>query len=161
TSLGIVVTNTPGVLTETTADLAWALLMAAARRIPEADRFVRSRSFKAWGPTMMLGYDVFGKTLGIVGFGRIGQAVARRAHGFGMRILFSDPGEHPALMEELGVIPAPLKFVYQQSDFITLHVPLRPDTHNLLNDDAFAMMKRNCIIVNASRGPVVDEKALV
>src|SRR5579884_3396464 len=88
TELGVVVTNTPGVLTETTADLAWAMLMSAARRIPESDRFVRSRSFQAWGPTMMLGHDVFGKTLGIIGFGRIGQAVARRARGFGMRILF-------------------------------------------------------------------------
>jgi glyoxylate reductase len=110
---------------------------------------------------MMLGHDVFGKTLGIIGFGRIGQAVARRAHGFGMRILFSDPGEHPALMAELGVVPASLEYVYQQSDFITVHVPLLPDTHHLLNDHAFAMMKRNCIVVNASRGSVVDEKALV
>jgi glyoxylate reductase len=161
TALGVVVTNTPGVLTETTADLTWALLMAAARRIPEADRLVRSRSFLAWGPTMMLGHDVYGKTLGIIGFGRIGQAVARRAHGFGMRILFSDPGDHPVLAAELRVIPASLEYVYQQSDFITLHVPLLPDTHHLLNDHAFGMMKRNCIVVNASRGSVVDEKALV
>jgi len=161
TELGVVVTNTPGVLTETTADLAWAMLMSAARRIPESDRFVRSRSFQAWGPTMMLGHDVFGKTLGIIGFGRIGQAVARRARGFGMRILFHDPGRHEDLVRELGVVPAALADIYRHSDFITLHVPLNVQTHHLLNDDAFEAMKRNCIVINTSRGPVVDEKALV
>jgi glyoxylate reductase len=161
TEMGIAVTNTPGVLTETTADLAWSLLMAAARRIPEADRFMRSQVFEAWGPKMMLGYDVFGKTLGIIGFGRIGQAVARRAHGFGMRILFNSPGPHPALQQELGVIPAALEYIYREADFISLHVPLVSDTHHLLNDAAFAKMKRNCIVVNTSRGPVVDERALV
>jgi glyoxylate reductase len=161
TEMGVVVTNTPGVLTETTADLTWALLMAAARRIAEADRFVRSRSFQAWGPQMLLGHDVFGKTLGIIGLGRIGEAVARRARGFGMRILFQDPGRNEALVEELGIIPASLEDIYRQSDFISLHVPLVASSHHLLNDQAFALMKANCIVVNTSRGPVVDEKALV
>jgi glyoxylate reductase len=161
TELGIVVTNTPGVLTETTADLAWAMLMAAARRIPESDRFVRSRSFQAWGPTMMLGHDVFGKTIGIIGFGRIGQAVARRAHGFSMRILFHDPGHDGTLVDELGLIPASLDLIYREADFISLHVPLNAKTHHLLSDGAFALMKRTCIVVNTSRGPVIDEKALV
>ena len=161
TALGIAVTNTPGVLTETTADLAWALLMSAARRIPESDRFIRSRSFGAWGPTMMLGHDVFGKTLGIVGFGRIGQAVARRARGFNMRILFCDPSHGRELVDELGLIPAALEQIYREADFISLHVPLVPATQHLLNDQAFTMMKRTCIVVNTSRGPVVEEKALV
>lgn len=161
TELGIMVTNTPGVLTETTADLAWALLMAAARRIAESDRFVRSRSFHAWGPTMMLGHDVFGKTMGLIGFGRIGQAVARRARGFGMRILFCAAGPHEDMVKHLGVVPASLEDIYRQSDFISLHVPLVSNTHHLLDDHAFAAMKSNCIVVNTSRGPVVDEKALV
>ena len=161
TELGIAVTNTPGVLTETTADLAWAMLMAAARRIPESDRFIRSRIFHAWGPTMMLGHDVFGKTIGIVGFGRIGQAVARRAHGFSMRILFHDPSHDGEFVDELGLIPASLEQIYREADFISLHVPLNATTHHLLRDEAFAIMKRTCIVVNTSRGPVVDEKALV
>lgn len=162
TERGVLVTNTPGVLTETTADFAWCLLMATARRVVEADRFTREGRFTAWGPRMLLGHDVFGKTLGVVGFGRIGQAVARRASGFGMRILFYDaqpvPGEIAA---ELGAEPASLEKILRESDFISLHVPLLPETHHLLDDDAFGKMKPNCIVVNTSRGPVVEEKALV
>jgi glyoxylate reductase len=162
TELGIAVTNTPGVLTETTADFGWAMLMAAARRVAEADRFVRAGKFDAWGPKMMLGHDIFGKTLGLFGLGRIGQAVARRARGFNMKVLFHDPEPVPdSLIQELGVEPASIEEIFRRSDFISLHVPLLPETTHLLNDRTFSLMKRTCIVVNTSRGPVVDEKALV
>lgn len=162
TRRGVLVTNTPGVLTETTADFAWCLLMATARRIVEADRFTREGRFTAWGPRMLLGHDVFGKTLGLVGFGRIGQAVARRAGGFGMRILFYDPQPvSDEVAAGLGAESASLERILRESDFISLHVPLMKETQHLLDDDAFGKMKPNCIVVNTSRGPVVDEKALV
>lgn len=162
TKLGVVVTNTPGVLTETTADFAWTLLMAAARRVVEGDKFARAGKFKAWGPKMFLGYDVYGKTLGLIGLGRIGQAVARRAAGFNMRVIFYDPAPIPdSVVKELGVTRLPLEEVLQTSDFISLHVPLFAETHHLLNDRTFALMKPTCVVVNTSRGPVVDEKALV
>jgi len=162
TKLGVVVTNTPGVLTETTADFAWTLLMAAGRRVVEADKFARAGKFKAWGPKMLLGYDIYGKTLGLVGLGRIGQAVARRAAGFNMRVVFHDPESIPERMiKELGVTRLPFDELLRVSDFISLHVPLFPETHHLLNDRTFALMKPTCIVINTSRGPVVDEKALV
>jgi len=162
TKLGVVVTNTPGVLTETTADFAWTLLMAAARRVVEADKFARAGKFKAWGPKMFLGYDIYGKTLGLVGLGRIGQAVARRAAGFNMRVVFHDPESIPdRIIKELGVTRLPFDELLRVSDFISLHVPLFPATHHLLNDHTFALMKPTCIVINTSRGPVVDEKALV
>jgi len=161
TKLGVVVTNTPGVLTETTADFAWTLLMAAARRVVEADKFARAGKFKAWGPKMFLGYDIYGKTLGLVGLGRIGQAVARRAAGFNMRVVFHDPESIPdRIIKELGVTRLPFDELLRVSDFISLHVPLFPETHHLLNDHTFALMKPTCIVINTSRGPVVDEKAL-
>ncbi len=162
TRKGILVTNTPGILTETTADLAWCLMLAAARRIVEADSFVCDGRFEAWGPRMLLGHDVYGQTLGILGLGRIGRAMARRAAGFGMRILFYDPMDLPGeLVVDLGVEKAPLEKIYAEADFITLHVPLHAQTHHLLNEAAFAAMKPSCIVVNTSRGPVVDEQALV
>ncbi len=162
TERGVLVTNTPGVLTETTADFAWTLLMAAARRVVEGDRFVRDGRFEAWGPRMLLGHDVYGKTLGLVGMGRIGQAVARRAGGFGMKVVFYDPYPIPeAVVAELGAAPLSLDELYAQSDFISIHVPLLPETHHLVNDDSFALMKPHSIVVNTSRGPVIDEKALV
>jgi glyoxylate reductase len=162
TKLGVIVTNTPGVLTETTADFAWALLMAAARRVVEGDKFARAKKFKAWGPKMFLGYDVFGKTLGLIGLGRIGQAVARRAKGFDMRIVFHDSEPVPdAVSSELGAERVSLEELLRTSDFVSLHVPLLADTKHLLNDRTFAMMKPTCIVVNTSRGPVVEEKALV
>jgi len=162
TKLGVVVTNTPGVLTETTADFAWTLLMAAGRRVVEADKFARAGKFKAWGPKMLLGYDIYGKTLGLVGLGRIGQAVARRAAGFKMRVCFHDPDSIPdRIIKELGVTRLPFDELLRVSDFISLHVPLFPETHHLLNDRTFALMKPTCIVINTSRGPVVDEKALV
>jgi glyoxylate reductase len=162
TRLGVAVTNTPGVLTETTADFAWTLLMAAARRVVEADKFARAGKFKAWGPKMFLGYDIYGKTLGLIGLGRIGQAVARRAAGFKMKVVFHDSEPiAESLTKELGVTRVPLDELLRVSDFISLHVPLFPETHHLLNDRTFALMKPTCILVNTSRGPVVDEKALI
>jgi len=162
TKLGVVVTNTPGVLTETTADFAWTLLMAAARRVVEGDKFSRAGKFNAWGPKMLLGYDVYGKTLGLIGLGRIGQAVARRAAGFNMRVVFHDSEPIPEqVIKDLGVTRLPLEEVLRISDFISLHVPLFPETHHLFNDKTFALMKPTCIVINTARGPVVDEKALV
>jgi glyoxylate reductase len=158
--LGILVTNTPGVLTETTADFAWTLLMAAARRVVEGDNFARSGQWKAWGLQMLLGHDVFGKTLGIIGFGRIGQAVARRAMGFNMSIQYFDTQPVPASAVPPGVREVSLEALFSTSDFISVHVPLLPETTHLLNAGTFAAMKPNCIVVNTSRGPVVDEKAL-
>jgi glyoxylate reductase len=162
THLGVAVTNTPGVLTETTADFAWTLLMAAARRVVEGDKFARAGKFEAWGPKMFLGHDVYGKTLGLIGLGRIGQAVARRAAGFNMRVVFYDPEAIPeAIIKDLGVTRVPLEELLKTADFISLHVPLFPETLRLLNDRTFALMKPSCIVINTSRGPVVDEKALV
>ena len=162
TERGVIVTNTPGVLTETTADFAWTLLMAAARRVVEADRFARAGKFKMWGPKMFLGHDVYGKTLGLIGLGRIGQAVARRASGFNMKVIFHDAEPIPEqVLQDLRVTPAPLEELLRISDFISVHVPLLAETKHLLSDRTFAMMKPTCVVVNTSRGPVVDEKALV
>lgn len=162
TDLGVMVTNTPGVLTETTADFAWILLMAAARRVVEGDVFIRAGKWKAWSPTMFLGRDVHGKTLGIIGLGRIGKAVARRAAGFNMKVIFHNPRPVAEnVIRELGVQPVSLDELLQNSDFISLHVPLSAGTTHLLNDRTFAMMKPSCIVVNTTRGPVVDERALV
>jgi glyoxylate reductase len=161
TKLGVAVTNTPGVLTDTTADFAWTLLMAAARRVVDADKFARAKKFKAWGPKMFLGHDIYGKTLGLIGLGRIGQAVARRAAGFNMRVVFHDAEPiAEGIIKELGVVRVPLDELLRVSDFISLHVPLLAETHHLLNDRTFALMKPTCVVVNTSRGPVVDEKAL-
>ncbi|WP_324717131.1 D-glycerate dehydrogenase [Carboxydochorda subterranea] len=158
----IVVTNTPGVLTETTADLAWALLMAVARRVVEADAFMRAGKYNGWSPTLFLGTDVYGKTLGIVGFGRIGQAVARRASGFGMRVLYHDVARRPGEEEaRLGVAYRPLDELLSESDFVTLHVDLNPRTHHLIDARALSLMKPTAFLINTSRGPVVDEAALV
>jgi lactate dehydrogenase-like 2-hydroxyacid dehydrogenase len=157
----VAVGNTPGVLTETTADLAWALLMAAARRVAEGDRYVRDGRWKTWGPMLLLGPDVHGSTLGIVGFGRIGQAVARRAQGFGMSILYYDV--HPVPSEvalPLGATYQPLEELLAQSDFVTLHVNLTRDTHHLIDATTLAWMKPTAVLVNTSRGPVVNGRAL-
>lgn len=162
TDVGVMVTNTPGVLTETTADFAWALLMAAARRVVEGDVFARAGKWKSWSPTMFLGRDVHGKTLGIAGLGRIGQAVARRAAGFNMKVIFHNP--RPVadnVIRETGAQPVSFDDLLRTSDFISLHVPLSAATTHLLNDETFAIMKPSCIVVNTTRGPVVDEKALV
>jgi lactate dehydrogenase-like 2-hydroxyacid dehydrogenase len=161
TARGIPVGNTPGVLTETTADLAWALLMAAARRLPEGDRYVRAGRWQTWGPMLLLGPDVHGGTLGIVGFGRIGQAVARRAAGFGMTILYHDVQRATADAEEaVGASFVPLPELLERSDFVSLHVNLTDDTRGLISTDALRRMKATAVLVNTSRGPVVDPRAL-
>jgi lactate dehydrogenase-like 2-hydroxyacid dehydrogenase len=161
TRRGVPVGNTPGVLTDTTADLAWALLMAAARRLVEGDRHVRDGKWKTWGPMLLMGPDVHGATLGIVGFGRIGQAVARRARGFGMRVLYHDPRRaSPAVEAEYGAEYRTLEGILPESDFLTLHVDLRPETRGLINAERLGWMKPTAILVNTSRGPVVDSMAL-
>lgn len=162
TARRIPVSNTPGVLTETTADLTWALLMAVARRIVEGDKFVRAGKFKGWGPLMLLGTDVYGKTLGIIGLGRIGEAVARRARGFGMRVIYtnSKPRKKPD-DQTLGVEYRPLDRLLQEADFISIHAPLTEDTYHLVGEKELKMMKKSAYLINTSRGPVVDEKALV
>jgi glyoxylate reductase len=161
TRRGIPVGNTPGVLTETTADLAWALLMAAARRVAEGDRFVRAGRWKTWGPMLLLGSDIHGSTIGIVGFGRIGQAMARRARGFGMRILYHDLGRAPEDVErELGARFVALEELLAESDFVSLHVNLTDVTRKLINRERLATMQPHAVLVNTSRGPVVDQAAL-
>ncbi len=158
---GVRVGNTPGVLTETTADLAWALLMAAARRLPEADRYVRAGSWKTWGPMLLLGPDVHGATIGIVGFGRIGQAVARRATGFGMKVLYHDLQPLPEdVSAPLGATYLPLQELLAQSDFVSLHVNLSDETRHLIDATTLSWMKPTAVLVNTSRGPVVDQAAL-
>ncbi len=158
---GVAVGNTPGVLTETTADLAWALLMAAARRLPEGDRYVRDGRWKTWGPLLLLGPDVHGSTIGIVGFGRIGQALARRAQGFGMRILYHDVNELPDdVTRPFGASYRSLEGLLEESDFVSLHVNLSPVTRHLINATSLRWMKPTAVLVNTSRGPVVDQAAL-
>ena len=161
TARGIPVGNTPGVLTETTADLAFALLMAAARRLPEGDRYVRAGRWRTWGPLLLLGSDVHGATLGIVGFGRIGQAVARRAAGFGMTVLYHDVvRQSPAVERKLEATCVPLEELLARSDFVSLHTNLTPETRHLVNGERLALMKPTAVLVNTSRGPVVDQVAL-
>lgn len=160
TARGIPVGNTPGVLTETTADFAWALLMAAGRRVAEGDRYTRAGHWKTWGPSILLGRDVFGATLGIIGFGRIGQAVARRAKGFGMRILYYDTERIPKAEAKLGAQYAPFETVLGEADYITLHTALTAETRHLIGTSQFGLMKPTAVLVNTSRGPVVDEAAL-
>jgi len=161
TEKGIYVTNTPGVLTETTADYAFALLMAVARRIAEADRYVKSGKWKVpWGLMMLLGQDIWGKTIGIIGMGRIGSAVARRAKGMNMRILYYDVVRNEQVEKELDAKYVDLETLLRESDFVTIHVPLLPSTRHLINEERLKLMKRTACLINTSRGPVVDEKAL-
>jgi glyoxylate reductase len=159
---GVVVTNTPDVLTETTADFAWALLMATARRVVEADRFARSGQWQRWQWDLLWGADVHGKTLGVLGFGRIGRAVARRASGFDMRVLYHDAiRPEPAVERELRATYAEPETILREADFVTLHTPLLPETRHLISERTLRLMKRTAILVNAARGPIVDEAALV
>ena len=162
TKRGVVVTNTPDVLTDTTADFAWTLLMATARRIVEADRYVREGRFRQWEYLLLLGGDIHGKTLGVVGFGRIGRAMARRALGFGMRVLYQDAvAADVATERELRATRVDLSTLLRESDFVTLHTPLIPETRHLINADSLRTMKETAYLINAARGPVVDEAALV
>ena len=161
TERGIVVTNTPGVLTDTTADFAFALLMAAARRIPEADRFLRAGRWRQWQIDLMSGHDIHAHTLGILGLGRIGHALARRARGFDMRVLYNDavratPDEEQAM----GLNFVSMDELFAESDFVSIHVPLTASTRHLVGARELALMKPTAILINTSRGPVVDEQAL-
>jgi glyoxylate reductase len=158
----IPVTNTPGVLTDTTADFAWTLIMSSARRVPEAERFLRAGKFHGWGPLMMVGHDIYGKTLGIVGFGRIGRAVAKRAIGFDIQVLYHDkyPAD-PDTERALNARSVSMDELLTGSDFVSLHTDYNPETHHLIGAPQFAMMKPTAYLINTSRGPVVDEAALV
>ena len=158
----IMVTNTPGVLDDTTADFTWALLLATARRVVEADQYLRSLKWKRWGLMDFLGHDVHHKVLGICGLGRIGQRVARRAKGFDMEILYTDVSQLPLPIEEnTGARFVDKKILLAESDFITLHIPLFTETTRYISTAEFSLMKPTSILINASRGPVVDERALV
>ncbi|HEY8803123.1 MAG TPA: D-glycerate dehydrogenase, partial [Candidatus Dormibacteraeota bacterium] len=158
----VMVTNTPGVLDDATSDFAFTLLMATARRIVEADNFTRQGKFKGWAIDMMLGADVFNATLGLIGVGRIGRGVAHRAKGFNMRVLYYDPHPLPPDAEQsLGATRVDLGRLLAESDFISVHVPLTDETRHLLSTPQFAQMKPSAIVINTSRGPVVDEAALV
>lgn len=160
TRRGVCVTNTPGVLSETTADLAFALLLSTARKIPQSDRYVREKNWKeAWHPMLMLGQDVHGKTIGIVGMGRIGLEMAKRAKGFGMKIVYTNEKNNPEA-DAIGCKKVSLDDLTESSDFISLHVPLTSETKNLFDAKRLARMKRTAILINTARGAVVDQKAL-
>lgn len=162
TQRGLPVSNTPGVLTETTADVAFALILATARRVVEGDRRVRTGKFQYWAPLLFLGQEVSGKTLGIIGLGRIGRAVARRAAGFGMKIIYhSRTPLSPSQEQELKVSAIPLESLLKEADFVTLHVPLTPQTRHLIAKKELSLMKPTAYLINTARGPVVDEAALV
>ncbi len=161
TKRGIYVTNTPGVLTETVADFAFALMLAVARRVVEADKYVREGKWKVgWHPLMMIGSDVYERTLGIIGMGRIGSAVARRAKGFGMKVLYYDAIRREDLEKELGVEYTDMDKLLEESDFVSLHVPLTPETYHLIGEEQLRKMKPTAFLINTSRGKVVDQKAL-
>ena len=162
TRLGIAVSNTPGVLSDTTADLAFALLMATARRIPEAERFLRAGKYTGWGPLLFCGAEVHQSTLGLVGAGRIGKIMARRASGFDMKILYYDVYRmSPEEEAQYHATYLPLDEVLQQADFVSVHTPYMPSTHHLISEREFSLMKPGAILINTARGPIVDEKALV
>ena len=161
TERGVIATNTPGVLTEATADLAWALLLAAARRVGEGERLVRSGGWEGWGPNQLVGQPVHGRTIGIVGMGAIGTAVARRARGFGMEVLYTARSVRPEAETETGARRVPLDELLATADVVSLHILLTPDTHHLIDAAALDRMKPTAILVNTARGPVVDEAALV
>ncbi|TMC24866.1 MAG: D-glycerate dehydrogenase [Chloroflexi bacterium] len=161
TRLRIAVSNTPGVLSDTTADLAFALLMATARRIPEAERFLRVGKYKGWGPLLFCGADVHGSTLGLIGAGRIGKLVARRSSGFDMKVLYYDVYRmQPEEEATYHMTYMPMEDVLGQSDFISVHTPYMPSTHHLISERELKMMKPTAILINTARGPIVDEKAL-
>lgn len=160
TRRGIAVTNTPGVLTEATADLAWALLLAAARKIVPGDRLMRSGTFTGWDPLLLRGAELYGKTLGIIGAGRIGSAVARRSAGWRMKILYFNRSRRKKLESELGAVKVSLPELLGRADFISVHLPLSGETRHFLGEAEFRLMKPTAILINTARGPIVDEKAL-
>ena len=161
TKRGIMATNTPGVLTETTADLTFSILMAAARRVTEADHYVKSGQWKEWFPSLMLGKDVYGATIGIIGMGRIGEAVARRAKGFDMEILYYNRSRKLDAEEKLGARYVSLEELLQKSDYVVVLIPLTAETQKFIGAKEIALMKKDAILVNASRGATIDEPALI
>ncbi len=160
TARGIPIGNTPGVLTDTTADFAFTLLMAAARRVPEASDYVRAGKWKTWGPKLFTGQDIHGATLGIIGFGRIGQGMAKRASGFNMHVLYYDIYRREDLEKSMGVQYVDIDTLLRESDFVTIHTDLNEQTRHMMNASAFGKMKRTAILINAARGPMVDHGAL-
>jgi glyoxylate reductase len=160
TERGIPVGHTPGVLTDATADFTWTLLMSAARRIVEADQFTRQGRWVTWGPTLLMGADVAGATLGIIGLGRIGQAVAKRASGFGMQVLYYDPKRVRDAEKTLGIEYSEFDELLRQSDFVSIHTWLSEDTYHLFGEEQFKLMKSSAILINSARGPIVDPAAL-
>jgi len=161
TKRGVYITNTPDVLTNATAELAWALLFAAARRVVEADKFMRAGKFQGWAPMLFLGKGVTGKTLGVIGAGRIGQAFAKMAKGFEMKILYNARTPKPEFEKETGAKYVDLDTLLKESDFVSIHLPLTPETRHLIGERELKLMKNSAILINTGRGPVVDEKALV
>lgn len=161
TRRGIPVSNTPDVLTETTAELAWALLFSVARRIVEGDVFTRQGNFKGWAPMLMLGQDISHKTLGIIGTGRIGTSFALKSKGFHMKVLYSDQQKNERIEQELGAKQVPLSKLLTESDFVSIHVPLSKKTHHLIDEKELQMMKKTAILVNTARGPIIRETALI
>lgn len=160
TERGVLVTRTPGVLSETTADFAFALMLAAARRAVEGDRYVREGQWITWGPETLLGQDVYGATLGIVGLGGIGREVAKRARGFGMRVLYAGPHRKEEAEREFGVEYRTLEDLLSESDFVSLHAPLTSETKHMINERTLQLMKPTAVLINTSRGPLVDQTAL-
>lgn len=159
--LEIFITNTPSVLTDSTADLTWGLLLAASRRIVESDHFLRAGKYKGWDPLLLLGFDVSNKTLGIIGAGRIGTAVAHRSAGFNMKILYTHPRQHRELEENHNAEKAELDELLKKSDFVSIHVPLTPQTKHLINYDKLKLMKKTAVLINTSRGAVINEEDLL
>lgn len=161
TQRGIWISNTPGVLDDATADLAWALLFATARKLPAAEQYIKQGKFTNWSPNLFLGHDITGKTLGVIGAGRIGQNFARKARAFRMKIYYHNRNRNLAFEQETGAIYASKEELLRISDFVTLHVPLTEETHHFVGEKEFEIMKETAILINVARGPVVDEKALV
>lgn len=161
TNKGIIVTNTPGVLTNATAELTWALIFAVARRITEADNFVREGKFKGWGATLLLGTEIKGKTLGIIGAGRIGTEVGLKSKAFDMQIVYTDMRSNPIFEKKLGAKRVALHELLKMSDFVCIHVPLTSETYHLIGKEEFKIMKNSAYLINTSRGSVVDESALI
>jgi len=161
TNLGIPVSNTPGVLTDATAEMAWALLFSVSRRIVEGDNFTRKGKFNGWDPMLLHGQDISGRTLGIIGAGRIGTAMALRSKGFNMDVLYVGTKKNKSLEKELNAKKVELDFLLKKSDFITLHIPLNNHTYHLIDEKKLKIMKKTAVLINTSRGPVIDEKALI
>ncbi|MCG8568656.1 MAG: D-glycerate dehydrogenase [Spirochaetes bacterium] len=161
TKHGIIVTNTPGVLDNSTADMAWALLFAVSRRIIEADNFTRAGKFKGWGPMMYLGREISGKTLGVIGTGRIGSNFARKALGFDMKILYTDLKPNPVFEKQTNALFVDKSTLLKEADFVSIHIPLLPETRNYISENELKIMKNTAVLINTARGPIVNEKALI